>query len=53
MCSLDAANTLLSSTIPATRDLLSLAISNIQTFERFISLHIPKMEDGNNWGVTV
>ena len=51
--SLDAANTLLSSTIPATRDLLSLAISNIQTFERFIALHIPKMEDGNNFGVTV
>jgi hypothetical protein len=50
---LDAANTLLSSTIPATRDLLSLAISNIQTFERFIALHIPKMEDGNNFGVTV
>ena len=51
--SLDAANTLLSTTIPATRDLLSLAISNIQTFERFIALHTPQMEDGNNFGVTV
>lgn len=25
----------------------------IQTMERFITLHIPQMEDGNNFGVTV
>lgn len=34
-------------------DVLSVTIDQIQTLERYISLHIPKMEDGNNFGVTV
>lgn len=34
-------------------DVLSVTIDQIQTLERYISLHIPQMEDGNNFGVTV
>jgi len=49
----DAANSLLSGAIPAARDLLSLVLSNIQVLERFVDLHVPQMEDGNNFGVTV
>jgi hypothetical protein len=37
----------------ATRDACIMASSNIRTLERFIGLHVPQMEDGNNFGVTV
>jgi len=30
-----------------------MLISHIQTLEQFISVHVPKIEDGNNFGVTV
>lgn len=50
---LDAANALLSTSIPAARDLISLGVYHIQVMERFISLNVPQMEDGNNFGVTV
>merc|ERR1719253_660402 len=33
--------------------ILMEALAHVQIFERFISLHIPQMEDGNNFGVTV
>jgi len=34
-------------------DIISETIEKVQTFERYIMLHIPQMEDGNNFGVTV
>jgi hypothetical protein len=37
----------------ATRDACNMSTSHIRTLERFIGLHIPQMEDGNNFGVTV
>ena len=37
----------------STRDSCITAASNIRTLERFIGLHVPQMEDGNNFGVTV
>ena len=48
----DAVNTPLVSALSAYKDLLAQTIDNIQLFERFIVLHIPQMEDGNNFGVT-
>uniref|UniRef100_A0A6V2GX74 Proteasome activator PA28 C-terminal domain-containing protein n=1 Tax=Ditylum brightwellii TaxID=49249 RepID=A0A6V2GX74_9STRA len=50
---LDSANSLLTAAIPAVRDMLSSGIMNIHTLERYIFLHVPQMEDGNNFGVTV
>jgi hypothetical protein len=49
----DAINTPLISALSIYKDLLSKTIDSIQLLERFIVLHIPKMEDGNNFGVTV
>mmetsp|Transcript_19173 Transcript_19173/g.27974 ORF Transcript_19173/g.27974 Transcript_19173/m.27974 type:complete len:245 (+) Transcript_19173:84-818(+) len=49
----DAINTPLISALSAYKDLLAQSINNIQLLERFIALHIPQMEDGNNFGVTV
>jgi len=34
-------------------DIVGQTIDDIQTLERFIHLHIPQIEDGNNFGVTV
>eukprot|EP00549_Striatella_unipunctata_P009725 CAMPEP_0118708382 /NCGR_PEP_ID=MMETSP0800-20121206/21844_1 /TAXON_ID=210618 ORGANISM="Striatella unipunctata, Strain CCMP2910" /NCGR_SAMPLE_ID=MMETSP0800 /ASSEMBLY_ACC=CAM_ASM_000638 /LENGTH=250 /DNA_ID=CAMNT_0006611545 /DNA_START=13 /DNA_END=765 /DNA_ORIENTATION=+ len=39
--------------VAATRDALEMGISSVMTFERFIGMHVPQMEDGNNFGVTV
>lgn len=50
---LDGENTTISKIIPATQDLLYAIISDIQTLERYISIHVPPMEDGNNFGVSV
>jgi len=49
----EAPNVTLSSAIDEYSNTLSNAITLIQTIERFITLHIPQMEDGNNFGVTV
>jgi len=49
----EAANTTLSSAIDEYTLALSETLSVIQKVERFITLHIPQMEDGNNFGVTV
>ncbi len=37
----------------ATRDELAAAVQKIMAIERFIALSTPKMEDGNNFGVSV
>lgn len=49
----ESPNLSLSSAIDAYANTLSNTIDIIQTIERFITLHIPQMEDGNNFGVTV
>lgn len=36
-----------------TRDALSMGSAHARTLERFVALHVPQMEDGNNFGVTV
>lgn len=36
-----------------TRDALSTCAEHVRVLERFIGLHVPQMEDGNNFGVTV
>lgn len=48
-----AANKSLNEGILSFNDLISECIEDIQTLERYISLHVPQMEDGNNFGVTV
>eukprot|EP00565_Helicotheca_tamesis_P006970 CAMPEP_0185730166 /NCGR_PEP_ID=MMETSP1171-20130828/8710_1 /TAXON_ID=374046 /ORGANISM="Helicotheca tamensis, Strain CCMP826" /LENGTH=246 /DNA_ID=CAMNT_0028399163 /DNA_START=86 /DNA_END=826 /DNA_ORIENTATION=+ len=50
---LDCANALLAEAIPTVRDLISTGVMDVHTLERYIFLHIPQMEDGNNFGVTV
>eukprot|EP00586_Coscinodiscus_wailesii_P002178 CAMPEP_0172487732 /NCGR_PEP_ID=MMETSP1066-20121228/16923_1 /TAXON_ID=671091 /ORGANISM="Coscinodiscus wailesii, Strain CCMP2513" /LENGTH=253 /DNA_ID=CAMNT_0013254523 /DNA_START=81 /DNA_END=842 /DNA_ORIENTATION=+ len=50
---LDAANTTIAKIVPCARDSLYTIVNDIQTCERFISLHVPPMEDGNNFGVSV
>jgi len=39
--------------ITTTSDVVSSVISKLNLFERFLLLSIPKMEDGNNFGVTI
>ena len=40
-------------TIAAFQQVLMEGLSHVQVLERYIALHIPQMEDGNNFGVTV
>lgn len=49
----EGTNEVLAKAIPATRDFLAKGIDHIMLLERFISLHVPAMEDGNNFGVSV
>jgi len=49
----EGTNDVLAKAIPATRDFLVRGIDHIMLLERFISLHVPAMEDGNNFGVSV
>lgn len=49
----DVANKSLIEAIQSFSDVISQCMDDIQTLERFISLHVPQMEDGNNFGVTV
>lgn len=49
----EAPNAAVDSMYAVTRDFLSTGCNNIRTLERFIGLHHPQMEDGNNFGVTV
>lgn len=36
-----------------TRDALAMGMVHTRTLERFVGLHIPQVEDGNNFGVSV
>merc|ERR1711862_728241 len=49
----DAINASLIQATQSFKDVISQCMDDIQTLERFISLHVPQMEDGNNFGVTV
>jgi hypothetical protein len=49
----DALNLSLLSAIKVYRDSLRSFIDDILVLERFVSLHIPAMEDGNNFGVSI
>lgn len=49
----DKSNSLVDKIYNRTRDLLREGIDLIMLLERYISLHIPAMEDGNNFGVSV
>lgn len=40
-------------TITAFQQVLMEGLSHVQVLERYIALHVPQMEDGNNFGVTV
>jgi len=46
-------NEVLSKALTLTEDSLDTIVAHLMSFERFIWLTIPKMEDGNNFGVTV
>lgn len=46
-------NDVLVKALSATLDSLDMIITNTLALERYITLTIPKMEDGNNFGVTV
>lgn len=48
-----SSNPLLSTSIPASRDAIYIALSHVEIIRRFITLHIPKIEDGNNFGVGI
>ncbi len=41
------------SAVIATQTVLSTAVANVQGLEHYIQMHIPKMEDGGNFGVTI
>ena len=46
-------NTVVASALSATTNLLGEVSSDLNMLEQYINLTIPKMEDGNNFGVTV
>lgn len=48
-----ASNEKVAKCVTLTLDALSSMSQDAQTLENFLHLHIPKMEDGNNFGVTV
>ncbi len=48
-----SSNDKVSSCVTLALDALSSMSQDAQTLENFLQLHIPKMEDGNNFGVTV
>eukprot|EP00581_Thalassiosira_minuscula_P007598 CAMPEP_0183703318 /NCGR_PEP_ID=MMETSP0737-20130205/1103_1 /TAXON_ID=385413 /ORGANISM="Thalassiosira miniscula, Strain CCMP1093" /LENGTH=254 /DNA_ID=CAMNT_0025930047 /DNA_START=44 /DNA_END=808 /DNA_ORIENTATION=+ len=47
------ANEVVDAAYKVTRDALCTGAENTRVLERFVGLHIPQMEDGNNFGVTV
>jgi len=49
----EKANGAVDAAYKVTRDALSMGSANIRVLERFVGLHIPQMEDGNNFGVGV
>jgi len=50
---LRGANSTVAKTIPVLHDTLIQGISNVLAIERWISMNIPIMEDGNNFGVGI
>jgi len=49
----DGKNTSLVAGIESYLDIISETVDQIQTLDRCLTLHVPQMEDGNNFGVTV
>lgn len=49
----EKANDVVDAAYKVTRDALALGSDHARTLERFVALHVPQMEDGNNFGVTV
>jgi len=49
----EKANEVIDAAYKVTRDALSMGSDQARVLERFVGLHIPQMEDGNNFGVTV
>eukprot|EP00585_Thalassiosira_rotula_P007292 CAMPEP_0196136344 /NCGR_PEP_ID=MMETSP0910-20130528/4676_1 /TAXON_ID=49265 /ORGANISM="Thalassiosira rotula, Strain GSO102" /LENGTH=254 /DNA_ID=CAMNT_0041396611 /DNA_START=94 /DNA_END=858 /DNA_ORIENTATION=+ len=49
----EKANEVVDAAYKVTRDALSMGSNHSRTLERFVNLHVPQMEDGNNFGVTV
>lgn len=49
----DTSNDTVEKGLVVTRDYLAAGINKIMTLERFIIMHIPAIEDGNNFGVSV
>jgi hypothetical protein len=46
-------NSAVSKAVMTTLDAVDSMSQDAQTLDTFVNLHIPKMEDGNNFGVTV
>jgi len=49
----EQANDVVDAAYKVTRDALCTGAEHARALERFVGLHIPQMEDGNNFGVTV
>jgi len=49
----EAANDAVDAAYTVTRDALAMGSQHTRVLERFVTLHVPQMEDGNNFGVTV
>lgn len=52
-CEVEKANEVVDAAYKVTRDALAMGADNARVLERFVGLHVPQMEDGNNFGVTV
>merc|ERR1712194_840145 len=49
----EKANGVVDAAYKVTRDALCMGAEHARVLERFVGLHIPQMEDGNNFGVGV
>lgn len=49
----EQANGVVDAAYAVTRDALCMGAENVRVLERFVGLHVPQMEDGNNFGVGV
>jgi len=52
-CAIMAPNSTLQKAIPVTRDASSTMVGHIHALKTFITLSLPIMEDGNNFGVSI
>lgn len=46
-------NPVVEGVVSASLDAVAQALGDIKTLQTFITLHVPQMEDGNNFGVTI